>query len=193
MRQHTPPSSYKFTVIFTFKVCTLDVWDKRVQLVGRIFVFVTLACQTDSHTEWYIPTRRKIWIYTAIQSINQFKTSIFSCLHGLDGLTYNTRSTHPRQPAAPPPPLFTHWKMIGSTAYIGRNRSTGTRGGASQVIFCCKNFDGRMPFLPLTPQITSAAVGLPDPVLCHSQDIEYWIGQYQCDPYRTEKTLQKEW
>jgi len=69
------------------------------------------------------------------------------------------------------PPLFTHWTMIGrSTAHIGRNRLTGTREGSAQVMFCSKSFYSRMPFLPPTHQMMSAVVGLPNPVLRHSQD-----------------------
>jgi len=144
------------------------------ELVGTLPVltgepsFFTVRIMTDSRLvliskndfySWGVVTRftQTIVCFTSsnyfVQSIIQFKTTVFSCLHGSDGPIYNTPSTHPGQPAAPthtahfPPPLFTHWTMIGrSTAHMGRNRPTARERRRS--CFVARVFYGRMPFLP---------------------------------------------
>jgi len=87
--------------------------------------------------------------------------------HSLHASSPNCRT---RRTPHLPPQLFTHWTMIGrSLAHLERNQPTGTPGG-SATCFVARFFYGRMPFLPPTHQMMSAVVGLPYPVLCHSQD-----------------------
>jgi len=64
--------------LFAFNIhrlCTLelrarDVCDECVQLVGRVFIFITLSCKANSYAEWNIPDsfRPHVLVQTSVNA-----------------------------------------------------------------------------------------------------------------------------
>jgi len=107
--------------------------------------------------------------YVCLNCFNQSYslTSVFPCLHRLDGLTYNTPSTHRPQPAArvahrTSPQHYSRtaqsqeaaWHTLSETDQQGL-----AEGGAPQVMFCSKLVFLRPDALPATNPLNDVSSG----------------------------------
>jgi len=115
----------------------------------------------------YIVTNNNIKFFSQ-KYINQSYslTSVLPCLHGLDGLTYNTPSKHRPEPAMRDahPTSPHHYSNDRKKHGTHRSKLTDrdTRRERRRSCFVARVvFYGWMPFLPPTHQMMSAVVGLP--------------------------------